>query len=390
MQKHYKLLASGLFFFVSFVTVNKVFATNVVVLVGGSNHMSFVPSAASINVGDTITWLYDIGFHTTTSTDIPAGADSWDAPMQSIGDTYSYVPTVPGTYNYVCIYHQNSGMVGSFVVSSSAANHIIEVDGSDGMSFDPPSLSVPLGDTITFQYQNGFHTTTSVNVPDGADAWDEPMETPADVFTYVPAVEGDYNYVCQYHQSMGMIGAFTITEPLLLKIASFTVAAADSGAMLNWVIASSQDVRQYNIERSSNGMDFKTIYQMKVDIKNTNYHFTDVNWVSGKNYYRLKSVNNNATFDYTKVISVSNKEMDHNVSILKNPVAHTLSLHIAGIKDNIQLQVLDLTGKEMLSRLVPSGYDGQLDIDVERLPAAQYVLKVSGLESSQTLKFIKE
>ena len=75
-----------------------------------------ITAADNFVVGDTIRWVWDQGVHTTTSAVIPAGAATWDKVMASAADSFDYVPTVAGTYNYVCTPHVSMGMVGSFVV----------------------------------------------------------------------------------------------------------------------------------------------------------------------------------------------------------------------------------------------------------------------------------
>jgi plastocyanin len=73
---------------------------------------SFSPNSISVNVGDSIVWLFSGGFHTTTSTSVPSGATSWDNPITSSVTSFTYVITVEGTYNYVCTVH---GFSGQFV-----------------------------------------------------------------------------------------------------------------------------------------------------------------------------------------------------------------------------------------------------------------------------------
>src|SRR5690242_19499608 len=98
MLHNYKPFTWALLMLLSFSAVNKLNATNHIVLVGGSDGMSFVPSSLSFPLGDTITWTWDAGFHTTTSINIPAGADPWDQQITTSGDSYSYVPGIVGTY----------------------------------------------------------------------------------------------------------------------------------------------------------------------------------------------------------------------------------------------------------------------------------------------------
>lgn len=78
--------------------------------------MVFSPSTITIHLGDTVQWVWIDNSHTTTSTTIPAGAASWDAPLNANNPSFIYVPTVTGTYNYICQPHVSNGMIGSFTV----------------------------------------------------------------------------------------------------------------------------------------------------------------------------------------------------------------------------------------------------------------------------------
>ena len=86
---------------------------------------SFSPSSLSIMLGDTVQWVYVSGSHTTTSTTIPTGATAWNSPINTTVTSYTYVPTVSGTYNYICVPHQGMGMTGSFVVSGTTSVGIV-------------------------------------------------------------------------------------------------------------------------------------------------------------------------------------------------------------------------------------------------------------------------
>ncbi len=76
----------------------------------------FNPSIFTVNVGDTIMWYWHnpAGYHTITSTTIPSGAAAWNEMIDPTHIAYSYVVTVPGSYDYICIYHSSMGMVGHF------------------------------------------------------------------------------------------------------------------------------------------------------------------------------------------------------------------------------------------------------------------------------------
>jgi len=107
MKKQLLLLAT------IFMNAATSFAVTYTIHVGS---MAFTPSAITVNPGDVVTWVWDNGTHTTTSSRVPAGAATWDKPITSADPTYSYIPSVLGTYNYQCTFHFTLGMIGTIYV----------------------------------------------------------------------------------------------------------------------------------------------------------------------------------------------------------------------------------------------------------------------------------
>lgn len=74
--------------------------------------------------------------------------------------------------------------------------------------FSPANLpNVVVGDTIKWQWVSGDHTTTSITVPAGASAWDEPIHIGNQTYIYVVTNAGNYHYKCTPHFP-GMEGFF--------------------------------------------------------------------------------------------------------------------------------------------------------------------------------------
>ncbi|MEP7169881.1 MAG: T9SS type A sorting domain-containing protein [Bacteroidota bacterium] len=97
------------------------FKTNATTVIVNVEDFEFDPAIFTINVGDQVMWMWDnsAGQHTTTSTTIPAGATSWDEVIGQNSQMFTYTATVPGSYDYVCLYHQSMGMIGHFTVNGS-------------------------------------------------------------------------------------------------------------------------------------------------------------------------------------------------------------------------------------------------------------------------------
>lgn len=77
----------------------------------------FSPADININVGDTVVWLWNEGMHTTTSTNIPAGATPWNVVIDQSHLMYIYIPAVAGSYDYECANHATMGMLGHMTVT---------------------------------------------------------------------------------------------------------------------------------------------------------------------------------------------------------------------------------------------------------------------------------
>ena len=100
------------------------------------------------------------------------------------------------------------------VLLSYRAEAITHVVTASDFSFAPTSLTIQLGDTIRWDWLNGMHTTTSTTIPTGAATWNANLNSASTSFTYVPTVQGQYNYVCTPHSTMGMTASFVVAGSL--------------------------------------------------------------------------------------------------------------------------------------------------------------------------------
>jgi plastocyanin len=85
---------------------------------GTSDHMEFDPV---IRVGDTVHWVFDEGFHSTTAA---AGqSESWDSglgPPDQFPNGFDHTFTNAGTFNYYCIQHGQD--LGNGMVAGMSGN----------------------------------------------------------------------------------------------------------------------------------------------------------------------------------------------------------------------------------------------------------------------------
>ncbi len=86
---------------------------------------TFSPADFTVLVGDTVRFEWNNGSHNTVSTDVPAGAATWNSPLNSGNQSYDYEVTVAGSYAYVCTFH--AGQDGVFT-AEAAPNSVQNVN----------------------------------------------------------------------------------------------------------------------------------------------------------------------------------------------------------------------------------------------------------------------
>jgi plastocyanin len=83
---------------------------------------AFAPKTQAIAAGDTVTWAFNDGGHTTTS--LPGQPDKWDSGIEDKGQTFQKTFTKPGRYQYICIPHRDF-MKGTIVVGKDTVKKTV-------------------------------------------------------------------------------------------------------------------------------------------------------------------------------------------------------------------------------------------------------------------------
>jgi plastocyanin len=98
---------------------------------------------------------------------------------------------------------------------ASEPDQEVVVGPGGSLSFDPQSFEIAVGDTVLWTWDSAGHNVAPESVPDGSN-WEgkaEEFSYGADAtHSHTFEAAGEYEYVCQPHQSSGMVGSFTVTE----------------------------------------------------------------------------------------------------------------------------------------------------------------------------------
>ena len=98
---------------------------------------------------------------------------------------------------------------GASTTGAASGGGEVTVSAND-FSFSPATVTVSVGDSVTWTLAEGAHTTSSGTAPDLDGLWDQAL-TADEPFTFTFEEAGTYEYFCRFHPDF-MTGTVTV-EP---------------------------------------------------------------------------------------------------------------------------------------------------------------------------------
>lgn len=132
--------------------------------------------------------------------------------------------------------------------------------------------------------------------------------------------------------------------PLPLRLISFSAALQNKRAALTWITSNEVNVSHFDIERSSDGLNFAgiTTVASQTGPGDNTYRFTDNNMLPGISYYRLKMVDRDGKYTYSFIVKID-AGRKYSISIVPNPARDYFT--ISGADAFTDVLITDLTGR---------------------------------------------
>ncbi len=173
---------------------------------------------------------------------------------------------------------------------------------------------------------------------------------------------------------------------------------ANQEVMLEWVTASELNNSHFEIQRSSNGVDFTVIGEAEgrgTVEEITYYDFVDAMPYAGINYYRLKQIDFDGKFEYSEVIPIEFDGLPKGeVRISPNPFENTVVLEFETETGNDFystrfIELFDLYGKRIQVWQIQA--DAAIKtLDLSHLSSGAYILRTQvGSQSSINQRIVK-
>ena len=120
---------------------------------------------------------------------------------------------------------------------------------------------------------------------------------------------------------------------LPVRLTSFQAQSFGEGVRLSWTSSLEQNFDYYQVERSTDAISFETISPRIAGLTEKTgvrqYEWTDVSARSGTFYYRLKQVDLDNTYTYSKIVGVAFTNNDNAATVSPNPFSDELTLTLS-------------------------------------------------------------
>ncbi|MBC3538620.1 T9SS type A sorting domain-containing protein [Rufibacter sp. H-1] len=186
-------------------------------------------------------------------------------------------------------------------------------------------------------------------------------------------------------------------NPLPVTLTRFGGVSRNGGVELTWSTASEINNDRFEIERSANGKDFSKVGEVKGNGNSAtlnNYAFTDHAAAAGTVYYRLRQVDFDGAFEYSKVISVSHATgavAQAAINVYPNPVTNgRVAVRFQEqVSGGATIRLSDMSGRVLHTQEL-SSVNSEVDMNLSgmNIRAGIYLLSVTANGRSTTQRIV--
>ena len=357
--------------------------------------------------------------------DMSGSSPDFTINFNTIADnSLEYLTNSVGTNNGY--YRSSDGLCGDWLKSDQPGQHTPEVTNGTSLSLIPSNqLSIaavisrqgsgdPNKSLLTYNISSApadaFPLTVQIYIDRGiAGEWDI-NDSLIDLRTILSASSGSQDIILSSLNTSVIIVAKSASDCYNknLPVASFLAVLPvelvgfqgninkNNKVSLEWKVENNETTDQFEIQRSYNGNDFKTIGVVFASDKKDreDYMFYETINNFDKVMYRLKMIDKNNKVTYSKILVFQGKAaINSNIKIIGNPVNDKLTFNYSSLTSQaIDIKIYDMAGRVIMSNKINS-IEGSNTIS---FPLAlsfkpnMYVLEVSNGSAIQTAKFIKQ
>lgn len=159
-------------------------------------------------------------------------------------------------------------------------------------------------------------------------------------------------------------------------------------AIIKWSVATpTVDADKFDIEYSADGITWSSLAQ--VDIVNPaqgSYQYQQQNIPAANIYYRIKEIDNNGYYTFSKVVVLDADKAGSSYAIFPNPADNYIEINASyGVNGNSTVELFDAVGRKLISNII---INATVKINTADLPNGTYLIRIKNNENSTAQKVL--
>jgi Zn-dependent metalloprotease len=208
------------------------------------------------------------------------------------------------------------------------------------------------------------------------------------------AFNNDFAYTATFNSGFSGFGLSDAAAggALPVTLVKFEGEHTSEGNLLLWETSSEVSNDHFVVERSRDARKFDEIAKIAgvgtSAVRNA-YSFTDSHYDKGLNYYRLKQVDTDGSFAYSRMIAIESDAMKE-VKYFPNPVQSLLNIELPDpnmLQCNVK--VFNSAGQCVVAKERVKTSKGKMSLDLAKLPAGVYQIVVSDDITTHNFSVVK-
>jgi hypothetical protein len=181
-----------------------------------------------------------------------------------------------------------------------------------------------------------------------------------------------------------------------LPVNFVTVAAQPNGADvdLSWTVGQNQEAKDYQVQQSSDGVNFAPIGDVANVLNQTSSSFVQSNAGAGMHYYRILETDNDGFQVYSKIVSANLSASEFSIRTLNNPVTSSsmnAEIELNAVSGgNASLEIWTLGGARVatLMQTVATGTT-RISLPLTNVAPGTYAVKIRVNDVTHVVQIVK-
>ena len=181
-----------------------------------------------------------------------------------------------------------------------------------------------------------------------------------------------YNYALTEAQALALYNSQVVLPVTFIDV--FAQRQREQ-ASISWEIGLETNTARYEIDRSGDGKQFKSIGKIAA-AQRSFYTFNDLKPLDGTSFYRIRAIDNDGLVTYSKTVRLNTPGTGSNLAVFPNPVSlHTFRVRFEkAISEKLNMKLYDLSGRLVWQRsLECNGTEAGVELPPS-VPAGVYQL----------------